>query len=292
MPFIASPRPLFALLPAAALLMAGPLAGQVGSSPELRLARALTQQGSPIELRVGELPEGFPREILPAGATVLGHASDEWHHRVAITFDAPYAAAERQLTEALAANGWQYVQEQGFDVGFVSLDEVVAMRPRMGVFCKDGQTIRPSPRSSMGSSDVIVSWRTRSFGGACGETPAIVAAAPRLTSPAELPLRSTGHGVSDREVHVRAIAPDRIPIEELAALFEAQLMDQGWEVHPVDRTNNHTSLSAVKTDEDDTRWSAFLSITRVPVSSTISLELWTLDEAGEEGDLRWEAWSQ
>lgn len=92
MSYIAIVRRSLLLMPAAALLAAAPLAAQATDSPELRLARALTQGGPQTQLGVGELPAGFPQEILPPEATILGYASDAWHHRVALTFDGPSAA--------------------------------------------------------------------------------------------------------------------------------------------------------------------------------------------------------
>lgn len=86
------------------------------------------------------------------------------------------------------------------------------------------------------------------------------------------------------------MAPDRMPLGEITAAFEAQLADQGWEVHPVDATENHASISAERLDDDGQRWSTFLAITRVPANASVSLDLWTVGEKAAEGEFRWEVW--
>ena len=187
------------------------------------LARGPGGYGS-FDLRVGGPPEGFPREVLPAGATVGATAiSDRTTTVVAVVLgEVQRYAEERRLLDA----GW--VSAMPMVRGFASTasDQPISLcrgSDFVGIsfFPKEGggQYVRASvtadprrscaPRPEMGFADVQL---------------------PSLVPPEGVRSMSTGSGSSLDTMHASARLERRLPPERIARHYATQMEDAGWKL--------------------------------------------------------------
>lgn len=263
-------RPLIAFVLCSALV-AGLVDAQAVPPEYERLAGAVTDG----DLIVGEIPEGFPAEILPDDAEVLGSVTGRGMISVMLTVPRDPRPVEREIRNALVQNGWVNVEPHGAG-GFVQspprdLPDSLAMFTRMPFYCRGVEGLYVAANRDAAGSEVKIDWGPdRPLW--CDDSLTARSIMPALHAPDGVQLIGGGVSSGDHFASARSSAGAELTPRELGQHFANQLEDAGWSVEMGESIAAFAALSAERIDEEGQRWFGFLSIVRIPEIGRHSLE--------------------
>lgn len=227
------------------------------------------------ELVVGEMPEGFPAEILPDDAELLGSLTGRGRISVMLTVPRHPRTVEREIREALVQTGWVNV-ELGGGGGFVQspprdIPDSLEIFTRMPFYCRGAEGLYVATNREAAGSEVKIDWNPDRFSW-CDRSLTAQSVMPALHAPDSVRLIGGGVSSGDHFASSRSTAGTELAPIDLARHFAAQLEDAGWSVEIGESVAGFAALSAERFDEKGHRWIGFLSIVRIPEIGRHNLE--------------------
>lgn len=226
------------------------------NSVPMELVRALLGRRATANVVVGRVPDGFPTEVIPAGARVVGGygSSDELaaHTVAVVAVPQPPREARPALRTALTPAGWADPRTGRQPSGFVSSTSEPA-----SLLCRGNETLYYSvmPRQEGGSYLRLDHTRVTSQ----GYSPCSAPQERRVPEGQELPMLTSPEGVVASNTGISTSFPDGVqesrarllttmPPAELLAHFAAQLREAGWTASPATAGSDAGSQTFRKRD--------------------------------------------
>lgn len=220
-----------------------------------------------VSLQVGRAHAGFPSELIPAGATVLGSLSRESQATTVLVFTQTESESRRLMRGVLEANGFLLApMAQERRPGFVTTGLGSALS---GQYCRgeDGMMLSTQPREGGGSFVRMVHVSGRLSSGWCGERGPLGASratfmdslpVPPLLPPDDFRVEGVGMGGASDDVRLTARLFGNGSSESVVRHYTAQLVLDGW----MPTEHSHTSGAAFqllrRLQDGKLAWSATL----------------------------------